>query len=164
MRYFIGRTSLLAAAAAFALVGCSHKVEVQTGQGSVSVDQSNGSTTIKSNGGQVSVGKNAVDPASIGLPVYPGAAQSTDNSAVSINDTSKGEGAQFVVLTTADPFDKVYDYYKGQLPAGSEKMKVESGGSDIAQFQTGTEKDQKVVMITGGKDKTTIELTHQTKP
>ena len=164
MRYFIGRTSLLAAAAAFALVGCSHKVEVQTGQGSVSVDQSNGSTTIKSKSGEVSIGKSSVDPASLGLPVYPGATQSNDNSSVSINDTSKGEGAQFVVLTTADPFDKVYDYYKGQLPSGSEKMKVETGGSSVAQFQIGTDKDQKVVMITGAKDKTTIELTHQTKP
>ncbi len=164
MRYFLVRTSLLATLAALAFAGCSHKVTVQTSQGSVSVDQSNGSTTIKSNNGEVSIGKGAVDPASLGLPVYPGATQSNDNSNISINDTSKGEGAQFVVLTTADPFDKVYDYYKGQLPSGSEKMKVETGDSSVAQFQVGTDKDQKVVMLTGAKDKTTIELTHQTKP
>jgi hypothetical protein len=164
MRTLPVRTFLLAAIAALALAGCSHKVDVQTSQGSVSVDQSNGSTTIKSKSGEVSIGKSSVDPASLGLPVYPGATQSNDNSSVSINDTSKGEGAQVVVLTTADPFDKVYDYYKGQLPSGSEKMKVETGGSSVAQFQIGTDKDQKVVMITGAKDKTTIELTHQTKP
>jgi hypothetical protein len=164
MRYFLVRTSLLATLAALAFAGCSHKVDVHTSQGSVSIDQSNGSTTIKSKSGEVSMGKGAVDPASLGLPVYPGATQSNDNSNISINDTSKGEGAQFVVLTTADPFDKVYDYYKGQLPSGSEKMKVETGDSSVAQFQIGTDKDQKVVMITGAKDKTTIELTHQTKP
>ena len=165
MRNFPVSAALVAAVAALALAGCSHKVTVQTLQGSVSVDQSaNGSTTIKSNNGEVSIGKGAVDPASLGLPVYPGATQSKDNASVSVSDTSKGGGSQFVILSTTDPFDKVYEYYKGQLPAGSEKMKVSSGDSDVAQFQVGTDKDQKVVMLTGAKDKTTIELTHQTKP
>ncbi len=153
-------------AAAVTLVGCSHKVNVQTDQGSVSVDSSaNGTTTIKSGQGQMSVGKGAVDAASIGLPVYPGAT-AADNGSVSVSDTSKGQGSQVVVMTTTDPFDKVYEYYKGQMPSGSEKMKVSSGDSDIAQFQVGDSdaKDQKVVMITGAKGKVTIELTHVTKP
>jgi hypothetical protein len=165
MRKFSTPTALLVALAAIAFAGCSHKVTVQTSQGTVSVDQgANGSTTIKSNSGEVAIGKGAVDPASLGLPVYPGATQSKDNASVSVSDTSKGGGSQFVILTTTDPFDKVYEYYKGQLPAGSEKMKVSSGDSDVAQFQVGSDKDQKVVMLTGAKDKTTIELTHQTKP
>jgi hypothetical protein len=148
-------------AGAVILTGCSHKVNIQTSQGNVSVDSGANGTTIKSGAGDVTVGKAAIDPAKVGMPVYPGATQSNDS--VAINDTSKGQGASVVVLTTTDPFDKVYAFYKSQMPPGSEKMKVSSGDTDVAEFLTGDSSDQKVVMISGAKDKVTIQLTHSTK-
>ena len=72
MRYFLDpRLRCWRPLPAPRFAGCSHKVNVHTSQGSVSVDRSNGSTTIKTGSGEVSVGKGAVDPASLGLPVYP---------------------------------------------------------------------------------------------
>ena len=41
---------------------------------------------------------------------------------------------------TTDAFEKVYDYYKQQLPADAEKMKVSSANGSVVSFQTGGEK------------------------
>jgi hypothetical protein len=148
--------------ASIALAGCSHKTTIQTSQGSVTVDQGANSTTIKTKDGEVAYGKGAVDPSSLGLPVYPGAASS--DQGVSIADGSKAQGAKVALLTTTDSFDKVYDYYKSQLPAGSEKSKVEAGDTQLATFEIGADtNDEKSVTITGSKDKVSISLTHITK-
>ena len=69
------------------------------------------------------------------------------------------------MLSTGDSFDKVYDYYKGQMPAGSQKSKVDANDTQMAVFQEGEDSsgDQKSVIISSSKGKTTIELAHATK-
>jgi len=159
--------ALLLSASALVLAGCAKKTTtVTTSAGNVTVEQGAGgdTTTVKGAEGEVKFGKGAVDPASLGLPVYPGAKPSDQNS-VSMNSTAKGEGGQMVMLTTDDSFDKVYGFYKAQMPAGTEKMKVATGGSQMATFQEGESgsKDSKTVMIQETAGKVTIQLVHATK-
>jgi hypothetical protein len=62
-------------------------------------------------------------------------------------------------MTTSDSFDKVYDWYKGQLPNGSDKLKMTQGSTSSAEFEIGGENKgdaQTVVTISGQTDKTTI--------
>jgi hypothetical protein len=150
------------------LAACTgKKTTVSTPGGNVTVEQGpNGqsTTTIKSGQGEVKFGKGAVDPASIGLPLYPGATQS-DEGSMSLSHSANGEGGQVLVMTTGDDFDKVYDFYRSQMPAGSEKLKMSSGGSQMASFQVGDTgaKDSKSVVIRASNGKVTIELLRSTK-
>jgi hypothetical protein len=160
-----GLVCVLAAVAVLSACSGKKSTTVTTSAGNVTVEQgSNGNTTVKSEQGEMKFGKGAVDPASLGLPVYPGAKPSDTNS-VSMSNMAKGEGGQLVMLTTDDPFDKVYDFYKGQMPNGSQKMKMASGGMQMATFQVGERgaKDSKTVMIQESNGKVTIQLVHATK-
>jgi hypothetical protein len=51
------------------------------------------------------------------------------------------------------------------MPSGSEAMHMTSGTGSVASFQVGknTDKEQRSVMITGAKDKTSILLSHDIK-
>jgi hypothetical protein len=154
------------AVVALALAGCSsgHKTTIATSEGNVTTDTSSDAktTTITTQSGSVKMGENAVDPASLGLPVYPGAS-TAEGGGWSMQ--SKEGGGQIVTLTTTDSFDAVEAWYKSKMPADSEAMNMKSGDSASAVFKVGkdTDSDQSTVMINGEKDKTTITLTHQKK-
>lgn len=154
------------AVVALVLAGCSsdHKTTVVTSEGTVTTDTSSDSktTTITTQNGSVKVGENAVDPASLGLPVYPGAS-TAEGGGWSMQ--SKEGGGQIVTLTTKDSFDTVEAWYKSKMPAGSEAMNMKSGDTASAIFKVGkdTDSDQSTIVINGEKDKTTITLTHQKK-
>src|SRR5581483_7206536 len=99
----IACTCLVAAVAA--LGACSgKKTTVSNSNGNVTVEQgSNGeTTTVKGAGSEMKFGKGAVDPAALGLPVYPGATQS-ENS-VSLNAATKNGSGQMATLATNDSF------------------------------------------------------------
>lgn len=123
-----------------------------------------GTSTLKGKAGELTIGKGAVDAATLGIPVYPGAKPSEAGS-MAMADTVKGENSQLTMLETPDSFDKVYAFYKGQMPSGSEKMKVETGSSSMAEFQVGDtgSADVKNVTISSSNGKTAIELVHATK-
>jgi hypothetical protein len=154
------------AVVALALAGCSsgHKTTVATSEGTVTTGTSSDAktTTITTQSGSVKMGENAVDPASLGLPVYPGAS-TAEGGGWSMQ--SKEGGGQIVTLTTTDSFDAVESWYKSKMPSGSEAMDMKSGDSASAVFKVGrdTDSDQSTVMINGEKDKTTITLSHQKK-
>lgn len=156
------RRVYIALIAAGLLAGCSHKVTVSNDGSTVTTSGDNQTVTINSDKGTVVAGKGAVDAAKMGLPVYPGADASQNTG---WSGTSKEGTGAVAVLTTKDSFDKVYEWYKGQLPAGSEKLKTTSDSGSMAMFQIGKEgdKQQKVVEITGSKDTTTIMLSSGTK-
>ncbi len=142
-----------------ALTGCSsHKQVVFTKEGAETVEtnQSNGNTTISSKNTTAVIGKNAVDTSKLGLPIYPGAIQ--NSGGVSVQSTQGN--SQMVVMTTQDAFDKVYSFYKAQMPAGSERMHIAAGAQAVAQFAVPAagNKNMKSVMITADSGKTTIEL------
>jgi hypothetical protein len=158
------RQATILLAALLVLSGCSHKVTVDSNGTTVTTSGTgdNQTVTVQGKEGTVVAGKGAVDTAKIGLPVYPGA-NAGDNVGYS-GSSAQGSGAM-AVLTTTDSFDKVYEWYKSQMPAGSEKMHMTADTGSTAMFQIGkdTDKEQKTVTISGEKDKTTIMLASGTK-
>jgi hypothetical protein len=117
---------------------------------------------VQSSEGTMKMGQGVVDVASLGVPVYAGATQ--DDGALSVTG-SKGT-AQMAAFTTSDSFDKVFEFYKSKMPAGSQKMKVDDGDSSMAEFVTGSGKTgdiETMVMITKKGDKTSIVITKGTQ-
>lgn len=144
-----------------ALAGCSngHKTTVMTSNGAATVSTStdNKTTTVQTKEGTFTSGKGAVDIAKMNVAMYPGATQ--DEGGFAMNGV-KGSG-EMVSLTTGDSFDKVYDWYKSKMPASSEKMKVSSGDTTMAQFTTGEAgKEQTSITITARNGKTQILVSH----
>src|SRR5579863_4735640 len=114
------RTLLTVCLAAALLAGCSsHKQTFTTGQGTTTVqtNDNNKTVTVTTNQGTTTFGAN-VDVSKLGLPVYPG---STKNEGGIAGTSAQGSG-QVVALSTADSFDKVYQWYRSHMPAGSETM------------------------------------------
>jgi len=148
------RATLFAFLAVTALAACSsQKTAGRTQTQSVTVETSEGTVAVNQ----------GVDRSKLGAPVYPGA-ESKDSGSIS----SSGASGSSVIAAfkTSDPFEKVYDYYKQQLPTGSEKMKMSSGDNSIASFQTGDENgpDQVTVQVTSDKaGETDIVITHVSK-
>jgi hypothetical protein len=100
----------------------------------------------------------AKNPASLGIPIYPGA-KSDPNGSIAASD--KSGASQVVNLTTADSYDTVYAWYKSQLPADAEKSKTGIAGVASATFQVGPgdEKNGKFVTVsTVGKGDTLVTL------
>ncbi|MDQ6767178.1 MAG: hypothetical protein M3Z41_05160 [Candidatus Eremiobacteraeota bacterium] len=147
-----------------ALASCSSKKTVETTQGTTTVETNALHNTVKFSNkqGTAIIGKGAVDAKELGLPLYPGAiAAQTGGMAAS---TKEGT-SRVVSLTTKDSFDQVYQWYKKQLPAGSEQTHMEVSGGSIASFLIGkpSETDERSVLIQQAKDTTTILLTHTSK-
>ena len=143
------------------LVACaSHKTTVSTSSGDTTVTQDAGgqSTTVQTAQGTVTVGKSA-DPTQLGAPIYPGA---DANSEGTVSYTGANGGAMSAFKTT-DDFDKVYAFYKSQLPAGSEKMKMQSGDGSVAEFVVGNDSGETAVQISGKPGETDIIITHKAK-
>src|SRR5208283_4504655 len=138
----------------------SHKATVYTTKDNtvVTQDASGQSTTVKTDQGTVTVGKSA-DPAQLGAQVYPGA---DANTAGTVSYTGANGGAMSAFKTT-DDFDKVYTFYKAQLPAGSEKMKMQSGDGSVAQFVFDNTTGETAVQISGKPGETDIIITHKAK-
>ena len=163
MRYGLA-LALVAILAAFP--ACAKKsTTIQGANGPVTVtqDQANKSVTFQSKEGTAKLGVGAVDPASLGLPLYPGA---TPNANGSLSTETKEGKNQLITMQSTDSFDKVYAFYKDKMPAGSEKAHMSVAGNQMASFQVGTstDKEQKTVSITTSGDKTDITLMVGTKP
>ena len=153
---FLGLAILVAA------TGCSHKTTVTSTDGTTTVSTSNNgqTATITTKEGSATYGAGAVDTSKLGAPVYPGAtAAEGGGMSASTTTGSSAMGA----FSTADSFDAVYGWYKAHMPPGSEKMKMSSGGSDVAEFVAGKDADAVAVMISDKDGKTQIVITHNTK-
>ena len=158
------RLIVIACLAMVLMSGCSgHKQTFVTKEGTTTVESSNNNQTVTVNSkeGSATYGKGAVDPAKLGIPVYPGATSTEGGMA---GTTAQGTG-EIVALTTTDSFDKVYAWYQSHMPAGSQTMHMSGSASSIASFRMGkdTDKEQRSVMITAEKDKTSILLSHSVK-
>lgn len=153
------RVLIAAMALTIALAACASNKKVYSSNGTtVTTDTSRNTVTVQSSEGTMRMGKDVVDAASLGVPVYTGATQ--DEGGLSMTG-AKGS-AQMASFTTTDPFEKVYAFYKSKMPAGSEKMKLDEGDSSVAEFVTGSGKAgemQTMVMISKKGDKTAIVVT-----
>jgi hypothetical protein len=155
-------TAALAFATIAALAACSsHKSTVQTSEGSATVttSQDDKDVTVATSEGTTSIGQHA-DVSRLGAPIYPGAQADQQGS---ISTTSDKGSSVIAAFKTTDAFEKVYDYYKQQLPADAEKMKVSSANGSVVSFQTGGDSapDEVSVQISSDKpDETNILITH----
>lgn len=158
----MSRVVVVAMAVLMVLAACSSSKKVYSGNGTtVTTDSNEKTVTVRSSEGTMTMGKGVVDAASLGVPIYAGATQ--DEGAFSVTG-AKGS-AQMIAFTTSDSFENVYQFYHSKMPAGSEKMKVDSGDSSVAEFVTGSDKPgevQTMVMISKKGDKTAIVVTKGT--
>lgn len=159
----MNRILLTALALTIALAACASSKKVYSSGGTtVTTDTGQKTVTVQSSEGTMRMGQGVVNVNSLGVPIYAGATQ--DDGALSVTG-SKGS-AQMASFSTVDSFDKVYDFYKAKMPAGSQKMKVAEGDSSMAEFVTGEGKAgevQTMVMITKKGDKTSIVITKGTQ-
>lgn len=162
MRSTITIAALLALVAA---AGCGGAQKTTTvGSTSVTTSDDSKTTTISGNGGSMTLGSNAVDASKLGAPLYPGATQDADGGGMTLT-TAEGTNST-ASLKSTDPFDKVYDFYKAQMPPGSEKLKLSSGGSSTAMFQVGDSDAKETVLVTIAAkdgDPTAITINHMVK-
>jgi hypothetical protein len=70
-----------------------------------------------------------------------------------------GQSASGTVMTTDDSFDKVYQWYQQNMPAGSEKSHM-TAPVQSAVFMTGDPGDQTSLTITTQGSKTMITIGH----
>jgi len=92
------------------------------------------------------------------LPEYPGATKMASGASSSM---MAGGSAAGTVLSTSDPFAKVYKWYQQKLPAGSEKAHQTTAVGETAVFTIGEMgKDQQSVTLSVAAGKTMITLAH----
>jgi len=152
----------LAAVAIAALAACSHGSASSSASASpgdiASPSDTASSITVQTNQGAVTIGKDA-DTSKIGAPQYPGAETNSGGSVAVQGGSASGEA--MVTSKTSDSFDKVYGFYKQQLPANSEKSKTELPNVSQATFQFVTSDGlQTSVIVTGRANETDIIITH----
>jgi hypothetical protein len=117
--------------------------------------------TVTTKSGTATLG-GGVDASKLGAPVYPGAQPNPDSNGSLSAETPEGSTVM-ATFKTADGFDKVYDYYKAQMPAGTEGMKLSMGGASSATWQVGNDGSADQVVVQVNSDKTgevTILITH----
>lgn len=121
---------------------CAKKTTtVNTPNGPVTVTQNDSvrQATVQTDQSKVVMGQGAVDPNTLGLPVYPGATPSVSGS---FSVQAKQGSAQIVTIETHDPFDKVLAFYKEKMPPGTQTSQITTGGNATAYFDTGKSKEK----------------------
>ena len=116
----------------------ARNVRVETahrrGGDDVSIDTPGGNFTVRAH--------ENLDPAAVGIPIYPGATRHKDGGGAVLQWTSndgkedKGFSVVGAELTTPDPAYKVIDYYRKQLPNlmvvtdhdGATRLEYKEGG------------------------------------
>jgi hypothetical protein len=129
-----------------------------------SPDPASSGYTVTTKNGTATLG-GGVDASKLGAPVYPGAQPNPDSNGSLSAETPEGSTVM-ATFKTSDGFDKVYDYYKAQMPAGTEGMKLSMGGASSATWQVGKDGAADQVVVQVNADKTgavTILITHVIK-
>lgn len=156
-------------AASIVTSGCSNKAATSSatapsGDSAASPAPASSGYTVTTKNGTATLG-GGVDPSKLGAPVYPGAQPNPDAQGSLSAETPEGSTVM-ATFKTADGFDKVYDYYKSQMPAGSEGMKLSMGGASSAMWEVGKDGSADQVVVQVNSDKTgevTILITHVIK-
>ncbi len=119
--------------------------------------------TIRTPVGSLQVHKD-VNEASLGLPIYPGAAQVRDEGGATVDLQFPNEqGVRIIAgkFETADGLDKVKDFYRGRL--GTEVTKYTDRTHDgKTVFEIKRQDEERVVALKDKGDGTLIELVHVT--
>jgi hypothetical protein len=156
------RTIFALLALCIGLTGCASSKHSYSANGTtVTTDTKQNTVTVQASGETMTVGSGVVDASKLGVPIYAGAKQEEGGYSM----TGAKGSAQMTSFTTPDSFDRVYAFYHSKMPAGSEKMKIDSGGSSMAEFVVGNNTpgtEQTMVMISKKGTGTAIVITKGT--
>jgi hypothetical protein len=83
--------------------------------------------------GIVSIGRGAVDPGTLHVPIYPGATQSSGIG--SFSDSDANGSTAITTLDAHAPFDQVDAWYKTHVPAGAQPTHITVGGESTASYE-----------------------------
>ncbi len=123
------------------------------------------SLTLSDKSGTVKIGEGAVDPSSLGVPLYPGAVQDPSSSSSS---TAADGSTQITALSTIDTYAKVIAWYKAHLPADAQASSLNVGDESTSSYQWTREAGREVRVVTistnYGKPVITISVTIATAP
>lgn len=143
------------------VAGCSNKKTIVTNAGTTTVETNTLHNTLKitNKQGTAVIGRGAVSASELGLPLYPRAIAKLTGASTVTN--AQGGKVYEVSLSTKDPFEEAYQWYKERLPAGSEQTHMQASGGSIASFLVGkmSDREQKSVLINQSSNLTTILLT-----
>ncbi|MGB6522753.1 MAG: hypothetical protein WBE83_13380 [Candidatus Cybelea sp.] len=157
--------SLVFVAAMLAITACNSKSSSSSDQSSASATSASDTTNAAATSASDTSG--ASSPAAAGSPgtsdssaaagseppSYPGAETQASGSSSNMGQSAAGK-----VLTTDDSFDKVYQWYQQNMPAGSEKSHV-TAPLQSAVFTVGDPgKGQTSVTLTTSGGKTMITI------
>jgi hypothetical protein len=161
------RLSLVFVAAALTVTACNSKSASSSDQSNASAtsaaDTTNAAATSAPDNSGMSSPAAAASPGSADNsgaaasepPSYPGAMTQAAGSSSNMGQTAAGK-----VLMSDDSFDKVYQWYQQNMPAGSEKSHV-TAPIQSAVFMIGDPgKGQTSVTITTSGTKTMITIAH----
>lgn len=167
MRYV---TSMLAiAAVALALTACTGKSSSQQSNTTTSSEASAevspqaseaASPAASDMGSDAMTSEASASPSqaagSVIIPDYPGAAvRSRTDAATAARTNVMGR-----VLVTPDAFDKVYTWYQGKMPAGSERVHLTQPLPSALFVVTDAARNQDSVNLTVNHGKTVITIAH----
>ncbi len=109
--------------------------------------------------GTVKIGRGAVDPDAMRIPLYPGAVQDPTSSSSS---TAAGGSVAITALDTGDSYAAVVAWYREHVPAGAQVTHLHVGGESTMSYdwtQNGGREDRTVTISTNhGKPIITISL------
>jgi hypothetical protein len=83
--------------------------------------------------GTVSIGRGAVDPLALHVPIYPGATQSSGIG--SFSDSDANGSTAITTLDAHAPFDQVDAWYKTRVPTGAQPTHIAVGGESTASYE-----------------------------
>ena len=83
--------------------------------------------------GTVNIGRGAVDPRQLGVPLYPGATQSTG-----VGSFADADASGSTAITTLDAhasFAQVDAWYQAHVPSGAQPTHLTVGGESTASYE-----------------------------
>jgi hypothetical protein len=83
--------------------------------------------------GIVNIGRGAVDPQSLHVPIFPGATESSGIG--SFSDSDANGSTAITTLDAHAPFDQVDAWYKAHVPVDSQPTHITVGGESTASYE-----------------------------
>lgn len=123
------------------------------------VSSASGALSMSDHSGTVKIGRGAVDPSSLGVPLYPLAAQDPTGSFSS----SAADGlTEITTLDSTDPYASIVQWYKKVVPSDAQASSLNVGSESTTSFEwtrNGGREDRVVTINTNsGKPLITISL------
>ncbi|HLJ82610.1 MAG TPA: hypothetical protein VKT51_00370 [Candidatus Eremiobacteraceae bacterium] len=115
------------------------------------------SLTFSDKSGTVKIGQGAVDPSSLGVPLYPDAVQDPSSSSSSV---AADGSTKITTLSTVDSYAQVNAWYKAHLPGDAQASHLSVGAESTTSYQwtRGDGRENRVVTVSTNYGKPIITI------